>query len=143
MSILKLINNWFSGKKTVKRKIKTYKRNGVKVKAHQRTMTVKALPGENWWGYLQRTGDSKGAEKLRKWHRAIDAEIAKPVSAKSRDAWTKADEAELSDLDYRDRWYAMLDDDDSDKYADRVTTASRGTEKRTAQLEQKKARRYR
>jgi hypothetical protein len=40
MSILKSINNWLSGKKTVKRKIKQYRRDGRTVKAHQRTMTV-------------------------------------------------------------------------------------------------------
>lgn len=40
MSILKSINNWLSGKKTVKRKIKQYRRDGRTVRGHQRTMTV-------------------------------------------------------------------------------------------------------
>lgn len=40
MGILKSINNWLSGKKTVKRKIKAYRRDGKTVKAHRRTMTV-------------------------------------------------------------------------------------------------------
>lgn len=148
MGIIKSINNWLTGKKTIKRKIKTYKRNGVKVKGHTRTMTVNAPPGENWWGYLQRTGDSKGAERIRQRHRSLDKQIQDStdfVSGKSkrRDTWTQADENELQRIDDADYWYAKLDDDDSDEYADRVTASALGNEKRRAQLEQKKARRYR
>lgn len=142
MRILKLINNWISGKKTVKRKVKQYRRNGKTVKGHTRTMTVNALLGEGWFEYGRRTGDVAGAEKLRKRERAIDRIIAAPV-VRRRDTWTKADEAELSRLDYADRWYVMLDDDDSDEYVDRATRAAQGNEKRTAQLERKQARRYR
>lgn len=40
MSILKTINNWLSGKKTVKRKIKQYRRSGKTVRGYTRTMTV-------------------------------------------------------------------------------------------------------
>lgn len=40
MGILKSISNLLSGKKTVQRKVKAYKRNGVKVKGHTRTMTI-------------------------------------------------------------------------------------------------------
>lgn len=40
MSILKSINNWLNGKRTVTRKIKAYKRSGQTVKGHRRTMTV-------------------------------------------------------------------------------------------------------
>lgn len=142
MGILKSISNWLSGKKTVKRKIKQYRRDGVRVKGHTRTMTVKALPGENWWGYLQRTGDSTGAEKLRKWHRAIDAKIAEPV-VKRRDTWAQADEAELQRLNDAVYWAARIDDSDSDEYIDRVEAAADGADERIIQLEKKKARRYR
>ncbi len=147
MGIIKLIRNWLSGKRTVKRKIKAYRRDGVKVKAHQRTMTVKALPGENWWGYLQRTGDSAGAERVRQRHRAIDKQIQDStdfVSGKSRkrDTWTQADEAELQRLNDAVYWAVRVDDSDSDEYVDRVEAAADGAERRIAQLEQKKARRY-
>lgn len=40
MGIIKSISNWLSGKKTVKRKVKQYRRDGKIVKGHQRTMTV-------------------------------------------------------------------------------------------------------
>ena len=148
MSILKSISNWLSGKKTVKRKIKAHKRNGVKVKGYTRTMTIKALPGESWFEYGRRTGDGDGAEKLRQRHKALDRQIQDStdfVSGKSkrRDTWTQADENELQRIDDADYWYAKLDDDDSDEYADRVTASALGNEKRRAQLEQKKARRYR
>lgn len=133
MSIIKTISNWLSCKKTVKRKVKQYRRDGKTVKAHQRTMTVKALPGEGWWSYGERTKDWKGAEKLRKRQRAIDRIIAAPV-VKRHDTWTAADEAELSQLDYDDRREFMLDDD-RDEYA--------GNERRIVQLERKQARRYR
>lgn len=138
MSIIKTINNWLSGKKTVKRKVKQYRRNGVKVKGHARTMTVNTLPGESWFDYFRRTGDRKGADKLRQ----LDRIIAAPV-VKRRDTWTKADEAELQRLNDAVYWAARVDDSDSDEYVDRVEAAAEGADERIIQLEKKKARRYR
>ena len=147
MGILKSIINKLSGKKTVKRKIKAYRRDGKTVKAHQRTMTVKALPGENWWGYLQRTGDGAGAENLRQRHKALDRQIQDSIDfisgkSKKRDTWTQADEKELQRLNDAVYWTARIDDSDSDEYVDRVEAAAEGADERIIQLEKKKARRY-
>ncbi len=148
MSILKSINNWLSGKRTVKRKIKAHKRNGVKVKGYTRTMTVKALPGESWFEYGRRTGDSAGAEKLRQWHRSLDKQIQDSTDfisgkSKKRDTWTQADEAELQRLNDAVYWAARVDEYDSDEYVDRVEAAADGADERIIQLEKKKAKRYR
>ena len=147
MSILKSIINKLSGKKTVKRKIKAHKRNGVKVKGYTRTMTVKALPGESWFEYGRRTGDSAGAEKLRQWHRSLDKQIQDSTDfisgkSKKRDTWTQADEAELQRLNDAVYWAARVDEYDSDEYVDRVEAAADGADERIIQLEKKKARRY-
>lgn len=148
MSILKSINNWLSGKRTVKRKIKAHKRNGVKVKGYTRTMTVKALPGESWFEYGRRTGDSAGAEKLRQWHRSLDKQIQDSTDfisgkSKKRDTWTQADEKELQRLNDAVYWAARVDEYDSDEYVDRVEAAADGADERIIQLEKKKAKRYR
>ena len=148
MGIIKSINNWLTGKKTIKRKIKTYKRNGVKVKGHTRTMTIKALPGESWFEYGRRTGDGDGAEKLRQRHKALDRQIQDSIDfvsgkSKKRDTWTQADEAELQRLNDAVYWAARIDDSDSDEYVDRVEAAADGADERIIQLEKKKARRYR
>lgn len=70
MSILKTISNWLSGKKTVKRKIKQYRRNGKAVKGHTRTMTVSRTPYHQ--GFLQSPESADTAAAKGGLHSYID-----------------------------------------------------------------------
>lgn len=71
MSILKSISNWLSGKRTVKRRIKQYRRSGKTVKGHTRTMTIEDKLRSEWRRELK--NNPEGYEKIGdKYRMAIE-----------------------------------------------------------------------